>query len=114
MRITEDMVHGMGGRESDNFAKFLSLACAAFLALRHPENVRVLLSMVRLMETALLPDLSENQTIKEAILGVRNRLRLDLSEKQALAYMEDLIESSLSSKMWLAVDAIHTLGKKIR
>ena len=114
MRITEDMVHGMGGRESDNFAKFLSLACAAFLALRHPENVRVLLSMVRLMDAALLPDVSENQTIKEAIMGMRNRLRLELSEKHALAFMEDLIESSLSSKMWLAVDAIHTLGKKIR
>jgi hypothetical protein len=114
MRITEDMVGGMGGRDSDNFAKFLSLAGAAFLALRHPENVRMLLSMVRMMEAALLPDVSENQPIQEAIYGLRNRLRLDLSEDQALTFMEELVESSLSSKIWLAVDAIHNLGKKIK
>ena len=114
LRITEDMVHGMGGKESDNFAKFLSLTGASFLALRQPESVRVLLSMVRLMEAALLPDVSENQSIHEAIFGMRNRLRLDLNEEQALTFMEELIESSLSSKMWIAVDAIHNLGKKIK
>ena len=114
LRITEEMVQGMGGKDSDNFAKFLSLAGGAFLAFRQPENVRVLLSMVRLMEAALLPDVTENQSIQEAIFGMRNRLRLDLNEEQALNFMEDLIESSLSSKIWMAVDAIHNLGKKIK
>jgi phosphatidylinositol kinase/protein kinase (PI-3 family) len=113
MRITEDMVHGMGGRESDNYAKFLSLAGATFLTLRRPEYVRVLLSMVRLMEASWLPDVSENQTIHQAIMGMRDRLRLDLTEEQALTFMEELVESSLSSKIWIAVDAIHTLGKRI-
>jgi phosphatidylinositol 3-kinase len=112
LRITEDMVHGMGGIESDNYAKFLSLASAAFLALRRPEIVRVLLSMIRLMEASSLPDITENQSIEEAIMGVRDRLRLDLTDDEAVAYMEELIESSLHSKIWIAVDAIHNLGKK--
>lgn len=112
MRITEDMVNGMGGVESDNYAKFLSLSSAAFLALRRPEIVRVLLSMVRLMETSSLPDVTENQSIEQAILGVRQRLRLDLTPDEAVIYMEELIESSLNSKFWIAVDAIHSLGKK--
>ena len=112
LRLTEDMVFGMGGRESDNFAKFLSLASAAFLALRRPECVRVMLSSVRLMEASFLPDISENQTTEEAILGIRERLRLDLTDDRAVAYMEDLVETTLSNKLWLAVDAIHTLGKK--
>eukprot|EP00977_Amphora_coffeiformis_P007151 scaffold1562_cov170-Amphora_coffeaeformis.AAC.4 len=112
LRITEDIVHGMGGVESDNYAKFLSLASAAFLTLRRPEIVRVLLSMIRLMETSSLPDITENQPIEQAILGVRERLRLDLSPDEAVVYMEELVESSLNSKIWIAVDAIHNLGKK--
>lgn len=112
MRITEDMVDGMGGRESDNYSKFLSLVGAAFLALRRPENVRVLLSMVRLMEASCLPDTSENQTIGQAILSMRDRLRLDLSESRAVSYIEEAVEASLSNKLWIAVDAFHNLGKK--
>ena len=112
VRVTDDMVQGMGGKESDNYAKFLSLASAAFLALRRPETVRVLLSMVRLMEASTLPDITENQSIDQAILGMRERLRLDLSEDQAVVFMEELLERALSSKMWLAVDAMHSLGKK--
>jgi phosphatidylinositol 3-kinase len=112
MRITEDMVHGMGGIESDNYAKFLSLSSAAFLALRRPEIVRVLLSMIRLMEPAGLPDITENQSMEQAILGVRDRLKLELTPDEAVIFMEELIESSLNSKLWIAVDAMHSLGKK--
>jgi hypothetical protein len=39
-------------------------------------------------------------------------LRLELSEDEAIGFMEKLIEESSSSKMWLAVDAMHTLGKR--
>jgi Phosphatidylinositol 3- and 4-kinase len=112
MRITEDMVNGMGGKLSDNYAKFLSLTSAAFLALRRPEIVRILLSLVRLLECSNLPDMSENQSMDQAVLGMRDRLRLDLREDEAVAFMEHLIEDSLNSKLWLAVDAMHSLGKK--
>ena len=112
MRITEDMVNGMGGKDSDNFAKFLSLVGAAFLALRRAENVRVLLSMVRLMDASYLPDITENQTVEEAVLGMHDRLKLDLSEQKAVEFMEELVETSVSNRLWLAVDAIHSIGKK--
>jgi Phosphatidylinositol 3- and 4-kinase len=113
MRITEDMVYGMGGKESDNYAKFLSLVGASFLSLRCPESVRVLLSTVRLMKASCIPDISQNQTIEESIMGIRDRMRLDLSEGRAIEYIEDLVEASLSNKMWLAVDAIHHIGKNL-
>ena len=126
MRVTEDMIWGMGGRESDNFAKFLSLTGSAFLTLRQPVNVRLLLSLVRVMEGARLPDIAIPVStaasdgalpagmmhMADAILGMRERLRLDLTEEDAVAFMEDMIETSLSSKMWMAVDAIHSLGKR--
>lgn len=112
MRITEEMVNGMGGKDSDNFAKFLSLASAAFLALRRPETVRILLSLVRLMEASSLPDISEKQTLHQSVMEMRNRLRLDLTSDQAVVFIEDLIDESMNSKMWFAVDAMHSLGKK--
>lgn len=112
LRITEEMVNGMGGKGSDSFVIFLSLTCAAFLTLRRPENIRHLLSMIRMMEGCYLPDVEQNQDIESAIMGVRNRLRLDLREEEAIVFMEKLIEESCSSKMWLAVDAMHTLGKR--
>jgi phosphatidylinositol 3-kinase len=112
MRITEQMVQGMGGSESDNYAMFTSLAGAAFLALRRHENVRVMLSLVRLMAPSAIPDVSVNQTPDQALEGLRERLRLDLSDKQAITFMEQLIEDSVCSKMWIAVDAIHSIGKR--
>jgi hypothetical protein len=68
--------------------------------------------MVRLMEASYLPDISENQTTQESILGLRERLRLDLHDEQAVTFIEQLVETSLSSRMWIAVDAIHSIGKK--
>ena len=112
MRITEDMVNGMGGPESDNYAKFLSLAGVVFVTLRRHGNVRVLLSLVRLMVPSALPDVSFSQNADQVLQALRDRLRLDLSDTDAIAYMERLIENSIASKMWLAVDAIHRLGKR--
>jgi phosphatidylinositol 3-kinase len=112
MRITQDMINGMGGWKSDNFCQFLSLACAAFLTLRRPENVRHLLSLIRLLEGCGFPDLENTQTIEKAIQGVRDRLKLDLSDEEAIIFMEKLIQDSCSSKIWLAVDAIHSLAQK--
>jgi Phosphatidylinositol 3- and 4-kinase len=111
LRITEDMIHGMGGKESDNYAKLISWMNAAFFTLRRPENVRILLSMIRCMKASCLPDLSEHQSIEDAIRGVRSRLRLDLSAAAAMDYMEKLVEASMSNQLWLAVDAIHEIGK---
>lgn len=114
LRITEDMVNGMGGRGSDNYAMFLSLTCAAFLTFRRPENVRYLMSFVRLMEgCCTLPSgVDTNQSLETAMMGIRDRLQLDLSDEEAITFMEKLIEESCASRMWLAVDAIHTLGKR--
>ena len=112
VRITDDMVSGMGGKDSDNYARFVSMTGAAFLSLRRPENVRLLLSLVRLMEHSCIPDISENQTLDRALQGMRDRLRLDLSEQDAVAYLEGLIDAAQSSRVAMAVDAIHSLGKK--
>ena len=112
MRITEHMLNGMGGRESDNFAMFLSLAGAAFVTLRQHTSVRILLSLVRNMASSQIPDVSINQSPERALLSLRDRFRLDLNDDEAVVFIEEIIEKSISSKMWIAVDAIHSLGKR--
>ncbi|KAL9185720.1 hypothetical protein ACHAXT_003497 [Thalassiosira profunda] len=111
MRITEEMIRGFGGRDSDNFAMFTSFTGAAFLTLRRHNNLHSLLSHICNMIHANMGDLSINQPPEEAILAMRGRFRLDLSDDDALAYIEDVAEKSITSKMWRAVDVMHSLGK---
>lgn len=111
MRITVEMIKGLGGRDSDNFAKFLFFTGAAFLTLRRHSNLHSLLSHIYNMVHANMGDVSINQPPEEAILAMRGRFRLDLSDDDALAYIEEVVEKSISSKMWRAVDVMHSLGK---
>lgn len=104
------MVFGMGGKESDNYAMFVSLVGAAFLSLRRPENARVLLALVRFMVGT--KEVSIHDNAEQAIVLMRERLCLNMSDAQAVHYMEELMETSISSKLWMAVDAIHSLGKR--
>ena len=105
------MVLGMGGQESDNFAKFVNLAGAAFIVLRRHQNLRILLSLIRLLVNSDFPDISVNQSPEDSFKALHYRFRLDLNDDDALSFMEKLIESSISSKLAIAVDAIHSLGK---
>ena len=113
MRITEEMVLAMGGKDSDYFSKFLSWIGAAFLTFRRPANVRMLLNSILLVKDANLPDVSVHRTAEEALAGVKARLKLELSEDNALAYIESLVEECMSNKMWIAVDTLHSIGKRL-
>ena len=112
MRITEHMVNGMGGRDSDNFAKFLSLAGAAFVSLRQPASVRVLVSMIQGMLHSHIPDISVSQKPDQALTFIHQRFSLDLNDDDAVAFLEENIENSLTSKIWVAVDTLHSIGKR--
>jgi len=48
----------------------------------------------------------------QALHGVLERLHLDLFDEKAISYMEQLIEDSIYSKIWIAVDAIHSIAKR--
>lgn len=113
MRVTTHMINGMGGCDSDNFAKFLSLVGAAFTALREPTSVRILLSLVRILSDTDLPSLSFGQTPDEALRSMLQRFRLDLNNDEAVEYIEEVINMSMKSKMWLAVDVMHDISKRL-
>ena len=58
-----------------------------------------------------LRDLSLAQPPIDAIFAMKDRFQLDLSDDEALSYIEHIVEKSITSKMWRAVDAMHSLGK---
>ena len=105
------MIRGFGGQESDNYAKFLSFTGAAFLALRRHNNLHSLLTHIRNMVYSNMRNVSMVQHPKEANLAMSVRFRLDLNDDNALTYIEHVVEKSISSKMWRAVDVMHSLGK---
>ncbi len=45
-------------------------------------------------------------------MSMRYRFRLDLDEIASLSFVERLIESSIDSKIWIAVDVIHQFGRR--
>jgi phosphatidylinositol kinase/protein kinase (PI-3 family) len=112
MRITTQMLDAMGGKDSDNFAKFLSLVGAAFVTLRQPSSVRILISLLKGMIDAKIPDISRNQKPESAIQLFYERLCLDLNDNDAVLFLEENIARSSTSKLWVAVDALHSLGKR--
>jgi hypothetical protein len=79
----------------------------AFLTFRRPENVRHLISF---MEKVAVHSKQELEIAM--MMGMRERLQLDLTDDEAISFMEKLIEESCSSRMWLAMDAIHAVGKR--
>ena len=59
-----------------------------------------------------IPDIVMNQNPDVALQKMHERFRLDLNDDEAVSFLEENIERSISSKIWIAVDAIHSLGKQ--
>jgi hypothetical protein len=76
------------------------------------DAVRIPLSMVRLMEASYLPDISENQStgVYSWVEGALRRTRAT-TKRSPLAGTTGRNEPS--TKMWIAVDAIHSIGEEI-
>jgi phosphatidylinositol 3-kinase len=93
MKLSREMVEGMGGLNSEHFADFKRLCYTAFLHLRRSANL--ILNLFSLMVDANVPDiaLEPDKTVKK----VQDKFRLDLTDEQAVQYMQSLIDISLIS-----------------
>ncbi|CAM9907180.1 unnamed protein product, partial [Phaeothamnion confervicola] len=110
MRFTQqEMLQGMGGRGSAGYSRFRQLCAQAFLVLRG--SAVLLLSLVRLMVDADLPDLSIRQDPGEVLLDMHRRFALDLDDRGAVRHVLRLIDTSVSALYPRVYDDLHTLGK---
>lgn len=107
MKLTREMVEAMGGTSSDFYREFLNLSHTAFLHLRRHSNL--ILNLFSLMVDANVPDiaLEPDKTVKK----VQDKFRLDLSDEEAVHYIQNLIEISVTDVMAVLVEQIHKIAQ---
>lgn len=107
MKLTREMVEAMGGPTSDLYREFLNLSHTAFLHLRRHSNL--ILNLFTLMVDANVPDiaLEPDKTVKK----VQDKFRLDLTDEEAVHYMQNLIDESVSDVMAVLVEQIHKIAQ---
>jgi len=107
MKLTRDMVEAMGGTSSELYREFLNLSHTAFLHLRRHSNL--ILNLFSLMVDANVPDiaLEPDKTVKK----VQDKFRLDLSDEEAVHYIQNLIDLSVSDVMAVLAEQIHKIAQ---
>ena len=109
-RLTREMVDGMGGVDSADYARFRSLSCQAFNTLR--KSAGLVLNLLHLMGEAGIEDLSNNPAAdaEGVIAKVEERFRLELTDEQAEAYFLGLIDDSLNALAPRVMEVFHQLS----
>lgn len=109
-RLTREMVDGMGGVDSADYARFRSLSCQAFNTLR--KSAGLVLNLLHLMGEAGIEDLSNNPAAdaEGVIAKVEERFRLELTDEQAEAYFLGLINDSLNALAPRVMEVFHQLS----
>lgn len=107
MKLSREMVEGMGGVNSEHYQQFRKFCYTAFLHLRRHANL--ILNLFTLMVDATIPDiaLEPDKTVKK----VQDKFRLDLSEEEAVLYIQQLIEVSATAVMSALVEQVHKFAQ---
>ncbi|KAK7073575.1 Phosphatidylinositol 3-kinase catalytic subunit type 3 [Halocaridina rubra] len=110
MKLSKEMVEGMGGTQSEHYHDFRKLFYTAFHQLRRHANL--ILNLFSLMVDANVPDiaLEPDKTVKK----VEDKFRLDLSDEEAVSYMQGLIDDSVNAVVAAVVEQLHKFAQYIR
>uniref|UniRef100_A0A224Z169 Phosphatidylinositol 3-kinase catalytic subunit type 3 n=1 Tax=Rhipicephalus zambeziensis TaxID=60191 RepID=A0A224Z169_9ACAR len=107
MKLSKEMVEAMGGINSEHYQEFRKQCYTAFLHLRRHANL--ILNLFSLMVDASVPDiaLEPDKTVKK----VQDKFRLDLTDEEAVHYMQNLIDVSVTAVMPALVEQIHKIAQ---
>lgn len=110
MKLSREMVEGMGGAHSEFHMEFRKLCYTAFHQLRRHSNL--ILNLFSLMVDANVPDivLEPDKTVRK----VEDKFRLDLSDEEAVSYMQGLIDDSVNAVVAAVVEQLHKFAQYIR
>ncbi|KNC76754.1 hypothetical protein SARC_10762, partial [Sphaeroforma arctica JP610] len=103
MKLTKEMIEGMGGATSAEYKKFTSNCYNAFLILRRSANL--ILNLFNLMTTANIPDIAAEPD--KCVAKIEEQFRLDLNEEEAVAYLQTVINDSVGALFPQMVEQIH-------
>lgn len=107
MKLSKEMVEAMGGSTSDHFKDFKQHCYTAFLALRRSANL--IINLFSLMVDANIPDIAiePDKTVKK----VQDKFVLHLTDEEAVAYLQNLIDESVSAMMAALVEQFHKMAQ---
>ena len=107
MKLSKEMVEGMGGTSTENYQQFRKLCFTAFLHLRRYANL--FLNLFSLLVDASVPDiaLEPDKTVKK----VQDKFRLDLNDEEAVQYLQGLIDESVSAVFASLAEQMHKFAQ---
>ena len=106
VKLSKEMVDAMGGAgppASEAYLQFRQYCFLAFAALRKSSSL--ILNLFGLMTHANVPDIRAEPD--KAVLKVRERFHLDLSEEDATRHLDGVLEDSLSGIIPVVIDRLH-------
>ncbi|KEY68734.1 hypothetical protein S7711_00606 [Stachybotrys chartarum IBT 7711] len=110
MKLSKEMVDCMGGINSDHYQQFKQYCFMAYTALRKSSNL--ILNLFSLMVDANIPDIRLEPD--KAVLKVRERFHLELSEEEAILYFGRVIEDTLRAVAPVLIDKLHEWAQALR
>lgn len=110
MKLTREMLDGMGGLSGGQWQEFRRLCYTAFLHLRRHANL--ILNLFSLMVSASIPDIALEPD--KAVKKIETRFNLDLNDEEAVMLMQRLIDASISAKMAVLADWAHDWAQAFR
>jgi len=107
MKLSKEMIDAMGGMNSEHYQDFRKECYTAFLYLRRHANL--ILNLFGLMVEASVPDiaLEPDKTVRK----VQDKFRLDLTEEEAVQFMQNLIDVSATAIMAAVVEQFHKMAQ---
>ncbi|MCJ1348132.1 Phosphatidylinositol (PI) 3-kinase [Peltigera leucophlebia] len=110
MKLCKEMVEGMGGASSPHYTSFKQYCFTAYTTLRKSSNL--ILNLFALMVDANIPDIRMEPD--KAVLKVRDRFHLEMTEEEAIRHFEGLIADSVGSIFPVVIDTIHNMMQGLR
>lgn len=123
MKLSKEMVEAMGGVNSEHYQEFRKQCYTAFLHLRRYVHFRkvffvfifyfrhanLMLNLFSLMVDASVPDIALEPD--KAVRKVQDKFRLDLGDEEAVLYMQNLIDLSVTAVMAALVEQLHKFAQ---
>ena len=110
MKLTKEMVDCMGGVQSEHYKQFRQYCFLAYTALRKSSNL--ILNLFSLMVDANIPDIRLEPD--KAVLKVRERFHLEMTEEEAILYFGRLIEDTMTAFAPVVIDKLHEWAQAFR
>lgn len=107
MKLPPQIIEAFGGAQSPNYNKFRSYCFVVYSILRR--NAGLILNLFDLMKTSNIPDIRIDP--EGAVLKVKERFNLDLSEEEATVYFQNLINDSVNALLPIVIDHLHNLAQ---